>query len=901
MIATDLIPSVLATQDRWIVFARTTAGRKQPYSARTLKAIGWDQHPADLGTAVKALGKRFTDVDGQPRRPEGVGLLMGDGVCGIDLDSAIYLDETGRRRLRAWAKPIVAAAKAAGCWIERSISETGLHIVGTADEPPAFDTKKVEVPADPGEPPPGEGAHSQQVDLFTSGYFTVSGHPIQGGLPERDAPMGRISLGPIAGPWRAAVDLIASVRGERSPRVGGTTDPKPAGTDDEPALPTKRPKARDGRRSGGVRLSSPMDLINDWAVAHLDEWFPAAFPVAQRSANGAWKIEAADLGRDGSDRLSAQAGVGINDHWAKRDPDEARDGRRTPVDLLIGEAYEAARAEEWSCVSPRDAAIKLAIHLDVPDWIVGAFKRSGEAVAAGEATNVFRERPQPLKSPPWPADVLPPGLAGLADAHAARLRAPSHLLRFTMLMGAVMSIPGGVGIDIFGDGGYVPGAAFYATIFGGSGSAKSPAWKAGLAPLVAIEGEWAADYARRKATFDKRERRAAKRRQRGEEAADPGGEPSAGSLDAVRPNDDEDASPHTDDRPAPMTLDTAPKRRRRTAHDATSEALVALMQEHDSGLVLVVDEMSGFLGSLDKYGGGSRGGSADSATYLSMYDGSPVGRDRVKSASTYAARSHLSIATGVQPAVLAPLLENLATDGLLQRFVWVIAPGLLAVDRDLSPIDERATELHRTAVRLLLDLRTDGEPAVVLTASPGALAAWSAFDHWCSDEGPAAARSETERNVIAKAPNTALRLALGLRLLWWSWGAADLIVDGLADEADPPALVIEEVDMRRAVVLVRDFLLPSARVAFEASVADVLLDDMRAVARAIREKTTRGRNRAITPREIGQWVRRLRGRRNDERLHDAMTGLVERGLIVREDDGFRATPTLFDIDDPGAS
>lgn len=176
--------------------------------------------------------------------------------------------------------------------------------------------------------------------------------------------------------------------------------------------------------------------------------------------------------------------------------------------------------------------------------------------------------------------------------------------------------------------------------------------------------------------------------------------------------------------------------------DVTTEALIGLMAEHDSGLILVQDEFTGFAGSLDRYSKSSRGGSADSAVYLSMYTGTPVGRDRVGSGDTFAARTHLSILTGVQPGILGPLIANLATDGLLQRFVWCIVPGLVNRARNLSPIDSQLSDTHAAAARILLNLRRDRDDEILLRAHPGAIECWSEFDLWCSGEGLQAARTE---------------------------------------------------------------------------------------------------------------------------------------------------------------
>lgn len=85
--------------------------------------------------------------------------------------------------------------------------------------------------------------------------------------------------------------------------------------------------------------------INDAAIANLDAWVPALFPSARRAPKG-YRVSSADLGRDLEEDLSITS-EGIVD-WGVNDMGDARQGRRTPIDLVI----------EWSSNKTAKAALQ---------------------------------------------------------------------------------------------------------------------------------------------------------------------------------------------------------------------------------------------------------------------------------------------------------------------------------------------------------------------------------------------------------------------------------------------------------------------------------------------------------------------------------------------------------------
>src|SRR5215212_8497793 len=110
-----------------------------------------------------------------------------------------------------------------------------------------------------------------------------------------------------------------------------------------------------------------------------------------------------------------------------------------------------------------------------------------------------------------------------------------------------------------------------------------------------------------------------------------------------------------------------PVRPRIRVADTTTERLGALAAALPRGLLLVRDELAGWLGAFDKCGGGG----ADRAFALEMWGGRPYVMDRMKSPEPIRIR-HLSIGVlgGLQPDKVSIILSG-PDDGFASRLLWV--------------------------------------------------------------------------------------------------------------------------------------------------------------------------------------------------------------------------------------
>jgi len=111
-----------------------------------------------------------------------------------------------------------------------------------------------------------------------------------------------------------------------------------------------------------------------------------------------------------------------------------------------------------------------------------------------------------------------------------------------------------------------------------------------------------------------------------------------------------------------------PPQRRLIVEDITVEALVDVLIENPKGILIVKDELSGFIGSFDAYKNSKNGGK-DRAAFLELYNGGPKMVDRVNRGRMYISNWSASIIGGIQPGSMRRLMGKITDDGLLQRFI----------------------------------------------------------------------------------------------------------------------------------------------------------------------------------------------------------------------------------------
>jgi hypothetical protein len=208
------------------------------------------------------------------------------------------------------------------------------------------------------------------------------------------------------------------------------------------------------------------------------------------------------------------------------------------------------------------------------------------------------------------------------------------------------------------------------------------------------------------------------------------------------------------------------------AMDATTEELQHLLAGQPRGLLYLRDELAGWLGNHDRYGGHG----ADRAFYIEAWNGGAYVADRVKyrGQPVRIARTSLAILGGLQPDRLREVLSG-PDDGLAARiaYVWPEPAPIAPLDSEDARAGARQQCLV-SAVRRLYTLAMDGDPAgepapQILRLHADTLAL---FDELRRE---AIERARSSRGLAAgwhgKTPGRALRLVLVFELLTWAGGA----------------------------------------------------------------------------------------------------------------------------------
>lgn len=209
-------------------------------------------------------------------------------------------------------------------------------------------------------------------------------------------------------------------------------------------------------------------------------------------------------------------------------------------------------------------------------------------------------------------------------------------------------------------------------------------------------------------------------------------------------------------RPSPPRLFTT---------DATAEAIVHRLLQNPKGLLLIRDELAGWISMMDKYSGNS---GSDRAFWLEAYGGRSYCVDRVKHLDELISISHASVSIlgSIQPDRLQTLFFKGDDDGLSSRFNY-IWPDSMPPKRPVSvPDDTFALIALRRLDQLTLQIDDSG-----IESSP--------FFLPLSEEGAQLLQDFREKNYVkqesatglylsylGKQPGLVLRLSLIFELLW---------------------------------------------------------------------------------------------------------------------------------------
>ena len=232
------------------------------------------------------------------------------------------------------------------------------------------------------------------------------------------------------------------------------------------------------------------------------------------------------------------------------------------------------------------------------------------------------------------------------------------------------------------DGWLEPPVIWTATI-GESGTMKTPALFTVLEPLYAIQADMTADYQEAHLAY-----KAAHELYRQKSAADK----KAG-------------------KDTPMECPAEPDLKQLIASDTTVEALAMILMRNPNGVLLIRDELGGWISSFDRYTSGK--GGSDVGHWLSTFGAKPMIMDR-KTGPTpqvYVPNAAVCITGSIQPSTLRCVLgKEHRNNGLLARFLLASPPRQLKQWREEGIASHDRSMLAELINRLLVFV-PDGDAA----------------------------------------------------------------------------------------------------------------------------------------------------------------------------------------------
>lgn len=282
----------------------------------------------------------------------------------------------------------------------------------------------------------------------------------------------------------------------------------------------------------------------------------------------------------------------------------------------------------------------------------------GDAESVHEALDELSQAtlPEPKESEPpvkrraytpFPVEALPEPVRSYVADGAEAIGCDESFIALPMLSGLAAAVGNTRRIKL--KRGWAEPAILWTAVIGESGTQKSPAFRLAL-----------------KAIRD-RQHRLMKEHQ----AALKDWE-AQNELHEIAMSNWKKAAAKSDTPPDPPEAPEQPTCPRNWIEDCTTEALAMLLQQNPRGLLTLRNELSGWF-SFGQYKNG--GGADDVARWLQMFDADALIVDRKTSGTIYVPCASVSIAGGIQPAILERSLGQQHRDnGLLARLLIAHPP-----------------------------------------------------------------------------------------------------------------------------------------------------------------------------------------------------------------------------------
>ena len=383
--------------------------------------------------------------------------------------------------------------------------------------------------------------------------------------------------------------------------------------------------------------------ITQLAIANTEAvkaWFPELFPAAWDYQDGQ-RVYSRDIGRPHEEDISVlpltSKTPGIKDFAVHDDKNDARQGKRTAVDLVLEWGPKDVRGSFQDGAAALAAALWLADRLGLSEEEIETIR--AKAASAGPSTPM-PENVEPIDLwpsagalPPLPVGLLPKEIETFARAAAIVVGADDGGFAMAALAVAAGSLDDAIKLSVMPYAKWVESARIWVALVGDPSTKKTPIINTTYEALKSADKALYRFYAAAKAKWE------------------------------MLSKPDKATTP-------------APVRDRYLISDTTSEAAQeAFRTIGERGLFGVYDELGGFFGSMERYGQNGSGAS-ERRFWLEAYNGGSYLVDRIGRGSFMIANLSLTILGGIQPDLIRKVASAPSDDGLIQRIIpIVLRPG----------------------------------------------------------------------------------------------------------------------------------------------------------------------------------------------------------------------------------
>jgi hypothetical protein len=308
--------------------------------------------------------------------------------------------------------------------------------------------------------------------------------------------------------------------------------------------------------------------------------------------------------------------------------------------------------------------------------------RGAEKIEWNEPPDLWSARFEHVDLPPG---VVPQAIECAARDQAKRLGVEAGACAAALVTAIGSLVPAGNKMQMRQiDTGWTVKPILWTALIGEPGSRKTPIWEYATKLVLAIESNWAKQYAAERRDYDwqsENKKRATK------------------SAKAAAP----ETKTQTFVPPPSNLLEDWPDvarelvRRRKVVQDSTTEKLAEILSENADGLLLTMDELSGLFGGIDAYR--TKGGK-DRPFWLQAKEGGVSIIDRKSHDTLRVENTAISVLGGIQPSKLKKISAELAEDGMLQRFTPIIVKKI-GNGEDVMPDRAYADALEQIAAALV--------------------------------------------------------------------------------------------------------------------------------------------------------------------------------------------------------